>query len=224
MAVAYVGYITGTDSAGSTTAAINLSAASVGDLAITTISRRDGTSDPTGVPSGWTLVTSLIVSTSRSWVYYKVLASGDLTTHTWTWAASQKTMSTCVRYNGTHTTTPVEDYATYTDSVGVTPHYYGSLTNDQPMLVGIATTPYTLATSQTVGTGYTERLDTGSTTPDFWHEYADTNGTWGGGTSNVTVTPSRTTTALNFHLAIAPAAESSGVPRHSDYYHRRRSA
>ena len=77
MAVTFDRHVAGTSSASSTTATVDLSACSVGDLAFVIISRA-ATAAPTTVPSGWTLRDSHL-ATYGIWLYWKVLESGDLT-------------------------------------------------------------------------------------------------------------------------------------------------
>lgn len=188
MAVAFAAYIQGS-TATAATATIDFSGRSVGDLAFALISHI--AADEPDAPNGWTLLQSQ-TENAASWLYYKVLASGDLGTLTWTFDSSAQTMATAVVYTGAHATTPIVSSVEGTYAAdGGTAVDCGSITTTTPMLVQFGSGYATSATTYTTPEGYTERVDWGSTTPDLWHVVSDTNGGWESGASAPDFTASR---------------------------------
>lgn len=205
MAVAYRRQIQGTNSSGSTSAAVNLSTFTAGDLCFVWISRA-ATTAPSTVPSGWTLLRNPS-STYAGWLYYKILASGDLTTVTWSWAASAKTLAHAASYYGHDATTPIADSNMATATASGTAVTGGSLTSSQKMLALFSMGYSTSSRTYTPPTDYgSERVDAGGTNPDFWHGVHDTNAGWGGGASNPSSTLSGSSTyRFGVHVAIKAA-------------------
>lgn len=209
MAVEYSGWAFGTDSSGSTTAVASLSAASVGDLALVLISRYNYGApppDPTSVPSGWTLLGKHTAPTyyATHWLYAKLLGSGDLTTHTWTFSASYRTLARAVLYSGCDPTAPIADdtQGTYAEGYGTTIDC-GSLTTSEAMVVAIGAVHESSVTFSLAS--WTERVDAGSADADLWHCVYDTGGAWGGGTAAPDITADPQCFYLGgFLVALAP--------------------
>jgi hypothetical protein len=172
--VAFARYVDGTSSSGSSTAAVDLSACSVGDLAFVFISR-SGTTAPSGVPDGWNLLQSHD-TTYGIWLYEKVLEAGDIATLTWTWAASVRTLAHANVY--TSATYASSTKGTFAD--GATADC-GSIVSSSPWLAMFCFAGAPSNKSWDALAGYTERRDHGDTSSDHWHLLADTNGAWGGG-------------------------------------------
>jgi hypothetical protein len=223
MAVAYAASIAGTESSGVNAASVDLSGRSVGDLAFVLISRSDEL-DPNSVPSGWSLVGKHVEATYpyESLLYYKILADGDIDTVTWGWADKTKTLADAHIYTGHHATTPLAASNKGTTAYGSgTSLDFGSITSDCGMLAVFGSC---MATSTRLFgdiTSYTERYDHGGTDPDWWHLCADTDGDWGGGTSDPSCTISGTAYygRFGFHVAIAPASASATFLPHIMRHH-----
>jgi hypothetical protein len=180
MAVEFSRYVDGTAAASSTTAAVDLSACSAGDLALLLISRLADV-NPSSVPAGWTLAEKFALYFS-SWLYYKVLEEDDIGTVTWTWAASKPTMATAAAYTGHDADTPIEDsvQGVFAQGDGDTIDC-GSLATDQLLLVAFGACYSNSVLAVNALGGWTERRDRWDTGPDRLHLIADTNGGWGGG-------------------------------------------
>jgi len=184
VAVAFAAAIAGTRSSGSTSAAVDLSARSAGELAFVLISRSN-TDAPGSTPSGWTLLEEQN-STYRVQLYYKVLASGDIGTVTWSgYANSVRTAATAFIYTGQADSSPVaaDTHGTGTwSTTGARTIDFGSLASTSRLMVGFASWYGT--TSRNVNSqpsGMTERYDNHNTTPDWGHYAADqlwTSGTY----------------------------------------------
>ena len=212
MAVAYAASIAGTERASVNAASVDLSGRSVGDLAFVLISR-SAEADPNSVPSGWSLVGKHVEAgyTYGSWLYYKILAAGDIDTVTWGWADKTNTLADAHIYTGHHATTPLAASNKGTTAYGSgTSLDFGSITSDCGMLAVFGSCQ--AQTMRLFGdiTGYTERYDFGGTYADWWHLCADTDGDWGGGTSDPSCTINSTAYGrFGFHVAIAPASAAS---------------
>ena len=184
MAVRYLGNVLGTSSAGSTSAAVNLAGkAFVGQLCIIEISRANNNA-PTTVPTGWTLLDE-IDSTYRTFLYWKVLQVGDLTTLTWSgYAASVRTLISAHLFGGVDTANPIAGYTHGTTTFNTTAAStidFGSLNTSAPFIAGFASHyNTTVRTVSTQPSGMTERYDYSNATPDMGH-YCGTQ-TWAGGT------------------------------------------
>lgn len=177
MSIAFSRYIDGTDSAASTTAVVDFSACSVGDLAFVLISR-DYHTVPTA-PTNWTLLQSNAVSnTIGEFLYGKVLESGDIGSKTWTISGSVHTLATAAVYTGALLKSSAK--GTYDAAQGTTVDC-GSISSSETWLAQFCSVYAITARTYDALSGYTERREDGSTTSDFWHLLADTNGTWGGG-------------------------------------------
>lgn len=185
MAVAYKATVLGTALVSSATAVVNLSSQAAGDLAVVFISRQS-TVAPTDVPTDWTLLSSTLV-TYGSWVYYKTLVSGDLANTTWTWAATSKTLAHAVLLTGHDTTTPFPTgWNKSSATAALSNMTLGSVTTTIPFILYLTSKYDTAARFTQTPSGFTERLDSGSTAPDFWHSIG-TRDDWVSGTSNPTV-------------------------------------
>ena len=214
MAVAYQQSLAGTNSASSSTAAVNLSTRWVGELVFALISRASGAA-PTAAPSGWTLLQSHL-SIYGHWLYGKVLTADDLTTVTWTWSAASKTYLSAHIYSGHNPTSPVELSAkssSFVPDEGVAVMSGTLTTPSATMLVIFGACYSTASRTYTPVNGYVERYDAGHTNPDFWHTCLDTNSAWPGGSSTQSVSISSTATYRGgFHVAIAPAESQTPLP------------
>lgn len=181
----YLTTILGTSSAASTTAAVDLSSRSVGEYALVLISRAD-TSTPSSTPSGWTLLQSHS-STQAAFLYGKVLESGDIGTVTWSGYNSVRTLVRATLYGGIDPTTPVEasTKGSFETGSGQTLDF-GSVTTSQRTIVLVASAYLGSIVSGDISSlsGYVERADFHSTTPDHWQLFADTNDVWAGGASS----------------------------------------
>lgn len=208
MAIGFVNYVTGTTSSSSATAVLDLSSGfSVNDVAIVVISR-SATVAPSGTPSGWSLLQSDL-STYGVWVYAKKLASGDLISNlTWTWAAATKTLIQASVYSGCDTTTPwgTSVKGTYGTASGTTCDC-GTSSYSNPWVVAVCSCYSTTSKTYSALTGWTERRDYGTTSPDFWQLLADTNGTWGGGTCAPDFTISSSTYRGGYLVPLNKAVE-----------------
>jgi hypothetical protein len=168
------------------------------------------------VPSGWQLLDST-ASTYASWVYYKKLVSDDLTNISFQWAQSTKTLAVAVTYYGQHSTSPIATNAKYAVTTAANSMGVGSITTTTPFLVYFASKYATTARYTATASGYTERHDVGSQSPDFWQAIGD-RGDWVSGASDPTVsiysnsgetTLATATYRFGFHVAIT--AEPSGT-------------
>ena len=222
MAVAYAASIAGTEQAGVDAASVDLSGRSVGDLAFVLISR-SAEVDPNSVPSGWSLVGKHVEATYpyESLLYYKILADGDIDTVTWGWADTAKTLADAHIYTGHHATTPLaaSNKGTTATSSG-TSLDFGSITSDCGMLAVFGSC--LAASTRLFGdiTSYTERYDHGGIVAGWWHLCADTDGDWGGGTSDPSCTITAAAVArFGFHVAIAPASASATFLPHIMRHH-----
>lgn len=216
MAASYAATIDGTISSGSKAAGIDLTGRSVGDLCFCLITRA-ATTAPATVPSGWSLLQSH-ASTQAVWLYYKILASGDLGALSWGWGSSVKTIAHAFIYTGADQTSPIDasNKGTFYTAGGQTVDF-GAVTSSEGTLALFASAYSTSSKSYDISslTAYTERHDHGHTDPDMWHLLADTNGGWGGGQS----APSTSTNYLSgsssyrggFHVAIKGAASSGST-------------
>jgi hypothetical protein len=181
----YAGSITGTVSSGSTSLGVDLGTRSVGDLALVLISRNQDDEAGT-VPTGWTLLQSHINASASHFLYYKVLEAGDLTEVFWTsYPVTGKGLISAHIYTNVDPDDPIESSTkgAYLTSSAKTLDF-GSTTTDQltiALFAGVNTIPSSFDISSL--TDYTERYDYGSITPDFWQLAADTDHSWGGGTS-----------------------------------------
>jgi hypothetical protein len=206
--VAHQRYIDGTASSSSSSAAVDLSSCSAGELAFVLISRAAAVA-PNSVPSGWQPVTDPNLSTYGQWLYYKILEAGDLTTVTWGWASSAKTLAKASIYAGHDPANPIATAAkgSYATGSGSTVDC-GSVTTDRPMVVAFCSAYSTSSRSYNALSGWTERRDHGNTSPDFWHLLTDTAGAWGGGECAPDFTLSGTATYRGgFLVAINPVPE-----------------
>lgn len=146
-----------------------------GDLIFVSI-RRSAAINPTGVPSGWNLIQS-VLSTYGFWVYYKV-AKNEGVSWTWSWAAATRMLAYSYAFYGDYdlnnpiqnSTTPYSAAASGT-AIGI-PTLTTSVDNTMSLIISSAYS--TSAKTFTVPTSpaYNERSDTGSTTPDFWQAVA----------------------------------------------------
>ena len=182
MAIEFVNYVDGTSSAGSATAAVDLSSFAAGDVAFVYIAR-DGTPDPTAVPGGWSLLQVEQNSMGR-WLYAKRLAAEDLASHTWTWSdANANTLAKAAVYRGCDGSAPWGASAEgVQDNTSGTNCDCGSIDTSNPWVVAFGCCFSTTTKSYNALDGWSERRDNGSTNPDLWMVIADTNGTWAGGT------------------------------------------
>lgn len=78
------------------------------DIMFALVKRNDSTA-PSGVPTGWTLLGDRVPGGANSfWLYYKVAAS-EGTSYTWTWGAAGRTGITIVSYrDGFDTADPID--------------------------------------------------------------------------------------------------------------------
>lgn len=167
------------NSAGSTTAVITAPSGLVNGDLIFAVIRRAGAVNPTGVPTGWTLIKSTL-STYGFWVYYKV-ANNEGASWTWTWAASAKTLGRSHAFYGNiDTANPIQGSTTpysgtKSGTVITIPTLTTSAANTTSVL--IVSTYSTSAKTFTVPTSpaYIEHNDTGNTLPDFWQAIATYN-------------------------------------------------
>jgi hypothetical protein len=188
MAVAYRQDVIGTVSSGSTSAAVNLTGFTAGDLCFVAITRAAAI-DPTTVPSGWNLVVARFGTTYATWLYYKVLVSGDLTTVTWSWASSAKTAADAFSVYGQALKSGNPAVATSTpfDSTGAGGTIgFGSLACGNPFVIGYARGYSTSTRTATIASSYVEQHDTYNSSPDF-HRYV-ANRTDASGTLDPTIT------------------------------------
>lgn len=167
------------NSSGSRTAVITAPSGLVNGDLIFAVIRRNAAVNPTGVPTGWTLIQSTL-STYGFWVYYKV-ANNEGTSWTWTWAASTKTLGRSHAFYGNiDTANPIQSSATpYSVTSSGKTITIPSLTTsaDNTISVLIASAYSTSAKTFTAPTtpSYTEHDDAGSTLPDFWQAIATYN-------------------------------------------------
>jgi hypothetical protein len=173
MAVEYKTTILGTNSSASTSAAVNLSTLAAGDLVFVLVSRNN-TSTPTTSPSGWTVLEEH-ASTYDHTLLYKVLGSGDLTTHTWSGFTSGKTRARAYAYTGAHATSPIAADTKGTFGTGSAQTLnLGSVNTSAPFIAVFASCYATSSkTFDLSSESLTERDDSGHTSPDFWQYGGD---------------------------------------------------
>jgi len=184
MAVAFSRYVDGTASSGSTTAVVNLSACSVGDLAFVLISRSSTTAASAVPNAGWQLLDAHS-STYRIMLYWKSLVAADLASLTWTFGTnSVRTLCKAFVWTGATNSTPSYTKGTFGTGSAQTLNL-GNLTSSQAWMAVFAacysTASKTYDISSWSSPSWSERRDHGTTTPDWWQLAADTNGGWGGG-------------------------------------------
>lgn len=214
MAVTWQTSIVGTASSGSTSAAVDLSGRSVGELAFVVIARNN-TSAPSSTPSGWALLDE-IDSTYRTFLYWKVLASGDLATCTWSGYTSGKTRAVAHILSG-QDSSPIAAYTHGSGTFNATANRYidfGSLDTSAPYIAALASDySTTVRNVSTQPSGLTERHDAGDTGSDFGLYYGDRDWTSGA------YAPSASTNYLNnnatykvgFLVGIAAAPVTAGL-------------
>jgi hypothetical protein len=175
MAIAFSRYVDGTASASSTTASVDLSPCSAGNLAFVLVSR-DNHPTPTTTPSGWTLLQSHTSAYDAGiFLYAKELVSGDVGVATWTWASSVKCLATAAVYTNAAIVSSAK--GTLVTGEGTTADC-GSITSSNTWLAQFCSGYTDHAITYDALSGYTERREHGSTTPMFWQLCADTAGTW----------------------------------------------
>jgi hypothetical protein len=180
VAISFARYVDGTASSSSATAVVDLSGCSVGECVLVLISR-SGAVSPTGVPTGWSsALLQSDLSTYGVWLYGKVLATGENVSSTWTWAAATKVLAKAVAYSSDASIVSSAK-GTYATASGSTCDC-GTQTANYGWVATFCSCYSTSSKTYNALTGYEERRDHGSTTPDFWHLLADTNGNWAGGT------------------------------------------
>lgn len=162
------------NSAGSTTAVVPApSGLSNGDLIFVSI-RRASAVEPTGVPSGWTLIQKNL-ATYGFWVYYKI-ANGEESSWTWNWSGSTRTLGHSFAFYGDYdVSNPIQNSTTpYSATASGTPVYIPALTTSQSdsLSIIIASGYSTSTKTFAVPTNWTEHSDTGNTSPDFWQAMA----------------------------------------------------
>ena len=182
MSVSFVTAVTGDQQSNTTTANINFSGASVGDFALVEISRSN-TSTASTVPTKWSLLASHS-STYAVFFYWKILEAGDIGSIQWVFGTSGKTIIQGVAYSGVDSSTPSYTKGVFETSSGQSLSL-GSLSSSQPWLL-VAASCYSTATktydlSSWSSPSWSERLDSGNTSPDHWQVFADTNGGWTSG-------------------------------------------
>jgi hypothetical protein len=208
MAVAFHESVLGTSSAAATTATVGLSAFTAGDLCLVFISRGSNTG-PNSVPANWTLAVSEVTTGAGVWLYWKTLAAGDLTDVSWGWAASSKMIMHAVAYSGAHATAPIGGYNAAVNDTSSNTVPVGSLNSNELMLVA-AGSAYATTAKTFSSPDYTERVDYGHTSPDFWQFVYDSDGAWGGGSSNPTILLSASATSRRgVHVSLVPASGDS---------------
>jgi len=162
------------NSSGSTTAVVVKPAGTIdGDLMFVVLERA-GAVNPSGVPAGWTIIRSNL-ATYGYWLYYRV-ASGEGASWTWTWAASVRTMGRAHSfYGGFNTGTPIQSSTVpYSNTASATAVDIPTLTTSSNNTISLIFASGFSSASKTfaVPANWTERNDTGSTSPDFWQAIA----------------------------------------------------
>lgn len=202
MAVEFKAVGNGTELSSISYASVDLSGCAVGDLVFVLI-ECSNTADPTVIPNGWQLLQKQ-AGTYAAWLYHKVLAEGDIGTVTWNLPGG-RVRAAWASYTGHDTATPIADSAkgTVADAAG-TSIDFGSLTSDEAMLVVFGTSYNSTRTCAPITNYGSERMDSAGVNICF--VIADTNGTWGGGTSSPTGTLSGNNYyRMGIHVAIAAA-------------------
>lgn len=176
--------------------------------------------DVVSAPAGWTaLQDNPVGSGYRWWLYYKVAGESEAGPYQWSWTNSQKTMGLIVAYrDGFDTADPIDtssklDYANYNATLraaGVT-----VAAADSPLLMigGAAAGSEVTCSAPTSPGTFTEDLDTGNTTPDFWGFYYSLV-VAAGATGNVDATLSASTANKTAFLVALnpPAAAGISIP------------
>lgn len=221
MAFAFVAVAHSVDATPVTSLACNKPTGTVdNDIMFAFIKRNDSTA-PSVVPSGWTLTADNPVGGGNSfWLYHRV-ASSEGSSYTWQWAAGGRTGISIVTYrDGFDTTTPID---VVSDTVYTTSN---TTVRAASMTVTAVNSPIIFfgATHATASMTY----DTAPTTPTTLAEdvdYYDATGRFGRGIHSAVWTGSGATGDMDavissvqtdkhaFAVALVPSAGGSAAPR-----------
>lgn len=192
------------------------------DILFALLTRGGDVNDVTSVPAGWTLLQGYTRSTAeRWWLYYKVAGASEGDTYTWQWANPQKSMGLIVAYrDGFNTSDPIDassngEYLTGNTTLRATGVTVSA--DDSPLIMvgGVlyATAPVTFSAPTSPGT-FTEDLDTGNATPDWWGCFYSLV-VAAGATGNVDATMDSSQTSKHaFLVALKPASSGATAPIH----------
>lgn len=218
MAFDYVHHTNYDNSSSTTIVLTKPTGTTTNDLLYALIKRGDNV-DPTGVPSGWTLIAEDQLSTGpKHWLYRLVAGASEGADYTWTWAGTARSGGTMICYRDGFNTADPEDAISNTS-------YETSDTNVRAaaMTVAVANSPliffgclhdaadtvtFGVPNNPASGITWTERVDThDQTNSRFGRIIADGIWTGSGSTGDMDSTMSHTKTLKHaFAISLNPSS------------------